>query len=118
MTASRILRWTAALVISVAALLGAAVAWLFVTEPQPRQAEGWTLREPLPWPRGELATAVAQIAPCPDAPCPELERLFVLGGLSGLGTVEGGVTGDTDTTAPTTDETTESGSGTTEGTAN
>jgi hypothetical protein len=92
MTVSKILRCIAALVISVAALLGAAVAWFFVTEPQPRQAEGWTLREPLPWPRGELATAVAHIAPCPDAPCPELERLFVMGGLSGIGTVEDGVT--------------------------
>lgn len=92
MTVSRILRWIAALVLVVTAVLGAVVAWLFITEPQPREAAGWTLGTPLPWPRGELATAVAHVAPCPEAPCPELERLFVLGGLSGLRTVEDGVT--------------------------
>src|SRR5262249_31239127 len=53
-------------------------------QPQPRVAEHWSLGPPLPAPRGELATAVGYVQPCRAPPCPEGERLFVLGGLSGF----------------------------------
>jgi hypothetical protein len=92
MKASRIAKWIVTLMLAIPAVGVAAVAWLYLTEPQPREAEGWTLGVPLPWARGELATAVAHVAPCLEAPCPELEQLFVLGGLSGLGTTEDAVT--------------------------
>jgi hypothetical protein len=45
---------------------------------------GWTLGPDLPAPRGELATAVGYSAPCTTSSCGEAERLYVLGGLSGL----------------------------------
>lgn len=45
----------------------------------------------MPFARGELATAVAYAGPCPAPPCPELERLYVVGGLSGIGTTEDAV---------------------------
>lgn len=63
----------------------AVVAWLYLTAPEPSAAGGWDLEAPLPDPRGELATAVAHAAPCPMPPCPNVERLFVVGGLAGLG---------------------------------
>jgi hypothetical protein len=74
---------SAVLVLSVSVTLLA----LYATAPGPREADGWRTLAPLPEPRGELATAVAHASPCPVAPCPEAERLYVLGGLSGLGRI-------------------------------
>lgn len=61
-----------------------AVAWLYAMPPQPRTAVAWSLGPALPAARGELATAVAYAEPCPAPSCPDAERLYVLGGLSGL----------------------------------
>src|SRR5262245_4477784 len=73
------------LFLTVAASLGvAAGGWLYMTQPHPRAVAAWTLGPSLPGPRGELATAVGYEHPCPRPPCPEAERLYVLGGLSGL----------------------------------
>jgi len=71
------------LVLAIVAGLGAG-AWLLTHQPQPRIAERWSLGPPLPAPRGELATGVGYAQPCRAPPCPEGERLFVLGGLSGF----------------------------------
>lgn len=82
-----ILKVVGLLVAAVVVLAGAGAAWLYATAPTPREAPGWTLLEPLPAARGELATATAYAEPCPTPPCPEAERLVVLGGLFGLGRV-------------------------------
>lgn len=70
---SRLLR--AAIVIVLGLALGAAVylAFLVSGSPTPRQAQGWTLLATLPTARGETAAAVAG------------GRLYVMGGLTGLG---------------------------------
>jgi len=49
-----------------------------------RSTEAWVVGPALPGARGELATAVVHGAPCAVPPCPQAERLHVLGGLSGL----------------------------------
>ena len=67
------------------------VAVLFLDPPQPRETEWWSLGPSMSAPRGELTAAVAFAGPCPSAACPELERLFAIGGLTGLGTVEDSV---------------------------
>src|SRR5438105_14073474 len=59
------------------------VAWLLVNQPRPRSSEGWALGPALPAPRGELATAVGYAQACGSVSCPDAERLYVLGGLSG-----------------------------------
>jgi Kelch motif len=64
--------------------LGAVIAWLLVAQPRPREAAGWSLGPSLPPARGELATVVGYARPCPVPPCPQTERLYVLGGLAGL----------------------------------
>jgi N-acetylneuraminic acid mutarotase len=76
----------AILVILLIAILVAAsgVAWLFTVQPEPRAAVAWSLGPPLPAARGELATATGYADPCLAPPCADAERLFVLGGLSGL----------------------------------
>ena len=68
------------------------VAWLLVNQPRPRSSEGWALGPALPAPRGELATAVGYAQACGSVSCPEAERLYVLGGLSGFFTPEKTVT--------------------------
>lgn len=80
------------LVLAVIVAVAAGIGWLYATGPEPRDVPGWTLAPPLPSPRGELASAVAHAAPCPEPPCPQAERLFVIGGLSGLMSVEAAVT--------------------------
>ena len=65
-----------------AALLAATMGLLYATTPKPRATEGWVLGPSLPARRGELATAVAPGQPCGDPPCPQAERLYVIGGLS------------------------------------
>jgi len=67
-----------------AVLAAGALGLLYAIPPQPRAAEGWQLGPALPARRGELAMAVAHVEPCPTPPCPTAERLYVLGGLSGL----------------------------------
>ncbi len=84
----RILKGIGLLLLIVVLLTGAATARLFLTAPEPRQVEGWFLGPPLPTARGELATAVAHSEPCPEPPCPEVERLYVLGGLAGLASAQ------------------------------
>ena len=62
-----------------------AIAWFFATPPQPRTTTaGWILGPELAAARGELASAVGYATPCTSPPCPNAERLYVLGGLSGL----------------------------------
>lgn len=73
------------ILLAVALAAAGVVAWLFLTSPGPREpTAGWSLAHPLPSARGELATAVGHARPCPDPPCPEAERLYVIGGLAGL----------------------------------
>lgn len=80
---------TVALLLLVGVLVGVgAYLFLLATAPEPRETDAWTLGPAMPSARGELATAVAHAGPCPDSPCPDLERLFVLGGLSGLARTE------------------------------
>jgi N-acetylneuraminic acid mutarotase len=59
-------------------------AWLLTIEPEPRLVEGWSMGPPLPAARGELVAAVGNVRACRTPPCPESERLFVLGGLTGF----------------------------------
>src|SRR3990170_3913657 len=88
MRARRIIRRIGAVVgfmIVVAAMLvGGTAAWLYATPPQPRAVAGWSVGPSMPGARGELATAVAYSEPCAKPPFPGAERLYVLGGLSGL----------------------------------
>jgi hypothetical protein len=82
-------------IVGVAAVLlgltAAAIVLLFATAPSPEEADAWSLGPPLPSARGELATAVVHAAECPAPPCPELERLYVVGGLAGPGRPQDGV---------------------------
>jgi hypothetical protein len=71
-------------VIVAAALVGNTIGWLYATSPKPRAVEGWLVGPSLPIARGELAMAVAFAHACVAPPCPADERLYVLGGLSGL----------------------------------
>ena len=88
MPVSRIVRRilvVVALFVAVAAVLvGGTVGWLYATSPKPRAVEAWLLGPSLPAARGELAMAVAYAEPCTAPPCPAVERLYVIGGLSGL----------------------------------
>jgi N-acetylneuraminic acid mutarotase len=61
-----------------------AIAWLVEIPPRPRVTAAWTLGPEMLSARGELATAVGYSEPCATPPCPDAERLYVLGGLSGL----------------------------------
>ena len=70
------------LIVAVAVLVAATVGWLYATPTKPRATEAWLLGPSLPAARGELATAIAYGGPCAKLPCPEAERLYVLGGLS------------------------------------
>ena len=80
----RILKIVGFILLGLVVLLGAVFTALLVTAPGPSVVEGWELGPPLPSERGELASAVAHAEPCPTPPCPEAERLFVVGGLAGL----------------------------------
>jgi hypothetical protein len=71
------------LILAIVATAGG-VAWLLASQPQPRFAAGWTLGPPLPAPRGELAVALGYAQACRTPPCRDAERLYALGGLSGL----------------------------------
>ena len=70
------------LIVAAAVLVAATVGWLYATAAKPRATEAWLLGPSLPAARGELATAIAYGGPCAKPPCPEAERLYVLGGLS------------------------------------
>jgi hypothetical protein len=59
-------------------------AWLYATPPQPRTIGPWMLGPPMPAARGELATAAGYAESCPSLSCPSAERLYVMGGLSGV----------------------------------
>ena len=63
-------------------LVAATMGLLYATTTKPRVTEGWLLGPSLPAARGELATAIAYGEQCVDLPCPQAERLYVLGGLS------------------------------------
>jgi non-specific serine/threonine protein kinase len=69
----RLLRLALVLVLGIVVGITAYVAILIVTNPRPRDAVGWTFLAPLPSARGETAAAVAD------------GRLYVIGGLTGLG---------------------------------
>ena len=71
-------------VIIAVVLFGGTVGWLYATSPKPRAVEAWLLGPSLPAARGELAMAVAYGEPCAAPPCLAVERLYVMGGLSGL----------------------------------
>ena len=72
------------LIVAAALLVATTAGWLYATTAKPRATEAWLLGPSLPAARGELATAVAYGEPCAQPPCPEAERLYVLGGLSRL----------------------------------
>ena len=78
-----VLRIIAVIAVSVIVAVGI-FGWLYTMQPTPRAVEGWLLGPALPAARGELATAVGYTQACPAPPCPEAERLYVLGGLSGF----------------------------------
>src|SRR5262245_15342792 len=61
------------LILAMVAGLGAG-AWLISSQPQPREAERWSLGPSLLGPRGELAVAVGYARPCPTPPCVDRER--------------------------------------------
>lgn len=84
----RVITGAGLLLVGLLVILVASLAWLRATAPGPRDVDGWSLGPPLPSERGELATTAAHAGPCPEPPCPEAERLFVLGGLGGLGRVQ------------------------------
>src|SRR5262245_30044138 len=67
-----------------AGLVAVTMGFLYATTTKPRVTEGWSLGPSLPAARGELATAIAYGEPYANPPCPQLERLYVLGGLSRL----------------------------------
>ncbi|MEX0626302.1 MAG: kelch repeat-containing protein [Chloroflexota bacterium] len=69
----RLVRVIVVVLLGVAIGVMAYVAFLMMTNPRPRDAVGWTLLAPLPSGRGETAAAVAD------------GRLYVIGGLTGLG---------------------------------
>jgi N-acetylneuraminic acid mutarotase len=69
----RLIRLLAVVVLGIAIGVGGYVGGLILTNPGPRAAVGWTLLAPLPSARGETAAAVAG------------ERLYVIGGMTGLG---------------------------------
>ena len=72
------------LIVAAALLVATTAGWLYATTTRPRATEAWLLGPSLPAARGELATAVAYSEPCAQPPCPQAERLYVLGGLSRL----------------------------------
>src|SRR5687767_6914174 len=55
-----------------------------IKQPQPRSAPRWALGVSLPVPEASSRPSLAMLGPCKLAPCPAAERLYVLGGLSGL----------------------------------
>ena len=69
----RVVRLALVVGLGVAIGLAAYVAFLIATNPQPRTAVGWEFLAPLPSARGETAAAVAD------------GRLYVIGGMTGLG---------------------------------
>lgn len=88
MRLSTLLKVAAGVLLVAAMAAAAAIGWLLATAPAPRDVEGWSLGPAMPAGRGELATAVVHAAPCPQPPCHHSERLYVLGGFSGLAHVE------------------------------
>lgn len=84
----RLVRLALVVLLGIAIGVVAYVAFLIVTNPRPRDAVGWTLLTPLPTARGETAAAVAE------------GRLYVIGGLTGLG---GDATNEVSTYDPTRD---------------
>src|SRR5262245_57599193 len=80
----RVFRRVLAIIGLIAIIAAGGLAWLYANPPQPRTSKAWVLGPPLPARRRELTTAVAYAQPCPAPPCREAERLFVVGGLSGL----------------------------------
>jgi N-acetylneuraminic acid mutarotase len=69
----RLVRLAIVVLLGIVVGVAAYVATLLVTNPRPRDAVGWTLLAPLPSGRGETAAAVAG------------GRLYVIGGMTGLG---------------------------------
>ncbi|HYN63409.1 MAG TPA: kelch repeat-containing protein [Candidatus Limnocylindrales bacterium] len=68
----RLVRMALVVLLGLAVGVGGYVAFLLLGNPAPREARGWALLATLPSARGETATAVSG------------ERLYVIGGLSGL----------------------------------
>lgn len=83
----RLLRTIAVVVGALVLLFGSLVAFLAATSADPRDAESWERLANLPRPRGEVATAVTtrELDCGPGERCPRVERLYVVGGLAGLG---------------------------------
>jgi hypothetical protein len=69
----RVVRQVLVVLLGIVIGVVAYVAYLIVTTPRPRDAVGWTFLAPLPSGRGETAAAVVD------------GRLYVIGGLTGLG---------------------------------
>ena len=68
----RILRLLAAVPLMVVFVVAVVLLVVFATNPGPRESPGWTLLAPMPGARGETTTAVLQ------------DRLYVIGGLTGV----------------------------------
>ncbi|HEX9712863.1 MAG TPA: kelch repeat-containing protein [Actinomycetota bacterium] len=75
--------------LTLAVLFAGLVAYLAISTPGPREASAWERLPDLPRPRGEFAAAVgARVGDCPPenpACVASPVRLFVMGGLGGLG---------------------------------
>ena len=82
MRISRTLAVVGLLIGAAVGLVAVTMGLLYATTTKPRVTEGWLLGPSLPAARGELATAIAYGEQCVDPPCPQAERLYVLGGLS------------------------------------
>lgn len=73
----RVLRYTVLVLLAVLVLSGGLAAFLALTAPGPHAAPGWTRLKDMPEPRGEAAMAAVEAAAA--------ARVYVLGGISGLG---------------------------------
>ena len=82
MRISRTLAVVGLLIGAAVGLVAVTMGLLYATTTKPRVTEGWLLGPSLPAARGELATVIAYGEQCVDPPCPQAERLYVLGGLS------------------------------------
>lgn len=84
-----ILKRTVIGLLSLVVLFAGLIAYLALTTPGPREAPGWGRLPDLPRPRGEFAAAVgARVGDCPPenpACSASPVRLFVMGGIGGLG---------------------------------
>ncbi len=82
----RVLVWSLRVVLVLIVVVGTVVGMLAATTPRPRETAAWDRLADVPRPRGEVAVAVTvehrALRPGERAP---IERLWVIGGIAGLG---------------------------------